>query len=183
MEYIIDIQCFKRTYNELVVKELAIVPLEDDVQPTVYLFAPPHDWNLLNPRYECENSWLTKNYHGINWQDGEILYDELEDIVKSSVRGASKVFTKGLEKRNFLRIFIPHIKNIEILGCPSLSKLQKMPDTACSNHHLTKCYKSNCAVRNAITLKKWLLDFYDTPAASMYREIKQDHDEVDFVDC
>ena len=70
MEYIIDIQCFKKTYNELVVKELVIVPLEDDVQPTVYLFAPPHDWNFLNPRYKCENSWLTKNYHAINWQDG-----------------------------------------------------------------------------------------------------------------
>ena len=65
MEYIIDIQGFKRTYNEFVVKELAIVPLEDDVQPTVYLFGPPHDWNLLNPRCKCEKNWLTRNYHGI----------------------------------------------------------------------------------------------------------------------
>ena len=86
MEYIIDIQGFKKTYNEFVVKELAIVPLEDDVQPTVYLFGPAHDWNLLNPRYKCENNWLTRNYHGIKWHDGEILYEELEDILKSSVK-------------------------------------------------------------------------------------------------
>ena len=76
MEYIIDIQGFKRTYNEFVVIELAIVALEDDVQPTAYLFAPPHDWNLPNPRYKWENNWLTRNYQGINCQDEEILYDE-----------------------------------------------------------------------------------------------------------
>ena len=72
MEFVIDFQGFKRVYNEFVFKELAIVPLGENVQPIVYLFAPPHDWSYLPPRYRCENSWLTKNFHGLHWQDGEI---------------------------------------------------------------------------------------------------------------
>ena len=180
MEYIIDIQGFKKVYNEFAVKELAVAALEDDAQPTVYLFAPPHDWNLLNPRYKCENSWSTRNYHGINWQDGEILYEELEDILKSSVRGASKVWVKGLEKRNFLRIFIPSVKNIETIGCPSVTKLQSQSNSPCSNHNLEKCYQPSCAAQNATILKRWLLDFYEAPAYSMYKEIKQDNEDIDY---
>lgn len=99
MEFVIDIQGFKKTYNEFVFKELAVVPLGEDVQPVVYLFEPPHAWNCLAPRYKCENFWLTRNYHGISWQEGEIPYQELEEILKSSTRGASKIYVKGLEKQ------------------------------------------------------------------------------------
>ena len=88
MEYVIDVQGFKRDYNEFVFKELAAIPLREDVRPTVYLFSSLQDWNFSAPRYKCENSWLTRNYHGINWQDGEIPYEEFEEILKSSVRGA-----------------------------------------------------------------------------------------------
>ena len=35
MEYIVDYQALKRTYNEFVVKELAIIALEDDAPPNV----------------------------------------------------------------------------------------------------------------------------------------------------
>ena len=180
MEYIIDIQGFKKMYNEFVVKELAIVSLEDDIQPSVFLFAPPHDWNLLNSRYKCENKWLTENYHGMNWQDGKILYDELEDILKSTVRGASQVWIKGLEKRNFLKIFLPNVKNIETVGCPALNKLHKTLDSRCSNHNFQKCFNSNCAARNAIVLKKWLRDYREAPTFSMYQEINFDHEDVDY---
>ena len=86
MEYIVDVQGFKRAYNEFVLTELAIISLLEEAQPTVYLFESPHDWNFLDARYKCHNKWLTKNYHGINWQDGEIPYKDLEDILKSSLR-------------------------------------------------------------------------------------------------
>ena len=103
MEFIIDVQGFKRFYNDFVFKELAIVRLGEDAQPAVFLFAPPQDWNSLSPRYKCENSWLTKNYHGINWQEGEIPYEDFDEILKSTTRGANKVYVKGLEKQKWIR--------------------------------------------------------------------------------
>lgn len=33
-------------------------PPREDIKPVVYLFAPPHKWNVLTPRYKTQNSWL-----------------------------------------------------------------------------------------------------------------------------
>ena len=177
MELIIDVQGFKKSYNEFVVKELAVVPLGEDVQPAVYLFAPPHNWNFLTPRYKCENSWLTRNYHGIFWDEGGIPYEEFEEILKSSTRGATKIYVKGLEKQKWLKVFLSNVSNIETLGCPSLVKLHQTKDFPCSNHNREICYISNCAARNAIVLKRWLIDFYDAPAFTIYKEKDpEDHD-------
>lgn len=170
MEVIIDVQGFKKAYNEFIFKELAIVPLEEDVQPIVYLFEPPHDWNFLERRYKCENSWLTKNYHGIAWEDGDVPYAELEDILRSSTKDVVKIYVKGLEKQKWLNQFASNVFNIESLDCPSLTKLQQINDRICSNHNRKVCYNSNCAARNATILKKWLISYYKSPAFSMYKE-------------
>lgn len=55
--------------------------LKEHVQPIIYLFEPPPDWNFLEQRYNCENSWLTKNYHAqpINKRCGQNIHlDGLE---------------------------------------------------------------------------------------------------------
>lgn len=174
MEYIVDVQGFKTAYNGFVVKELAVVSLGEDVQPIVYLFEPPHDWNFLAARYKSENSWLTRNYHGLDWRDGEVPYDEFENILKSSVRSANKVYVKGLEKVKWLENIIPKVCNIEALDCPSLAKLHEKNNEPCSNHNRKVCRDSNCAARNVIAVKKWLLNFYDEPAYSIYKEKEED---------
>lgn len=181
MEFIVDIQCFKTAYNDFVVKELAIAPLGDDTHPIVYLFEPPHDWNFLATRYKCENTWLTNNYHGIQWQDGEVPYDEFEGILRSTVRGARKIHVKGLEKVRWLENIIPKVSNIEALGCPSLKKLRNKDDSSCSNHDSDICGDASCAARNVIAIKIWLLDFYDAPAYSMYQETKKENEKFDFL--
>ena len=178
MEFVIDVQGFKKAYNEFVFKELAVVPLGEDVQPTVYLFGPPHDWNFLAARYKCENNWLTRNYHGINWQDGEIPYEEFEEILKSSVRGASKIYVKGLEKQKWLQNIISRVCNIEDLDCPSLTKLHGAKDIPCSHHNLHICKNSNCAVINAIALKRWLLNFHN--AFTFYKDKTLENSDIDY---
>lgn len=170
MELVIDVQGFKKAHNEFIFKELAIVPVGEDVQPTVHLFEPPHDWNFLERRYKCENSWLTKNYHGIAWEDGDIPYEELGGILQSCTKGVGKVYVKGIDKQKWLDPYITNILNIETLECPSLTKLQHVNDQICSNHNRKICYNSHCALRNATVLKKWLIDFYNTPIFSMYQE-------------
>lgn len=179
MKYTVDVQGFKRAQNEFIFKELAIIPLEEDVQPCVYLFQPPHDWNFLAPRYKCENNWLTRNYHGINWQDGEIPYEEFETVLRSALIGAREVYVKGLEKQRWLKNFLKNVENLETLGCPSLTKLCKISDEPCSNHDLQICFKSHCAARNVLALKKWLLNFYDDPAVVTNKETEKESENSD----
>ena len=128
MEFVIDAQGFKKTYNEFVFKELAIIRLGEDVQPVVFLFGPPHSSIFLLPRYRCQNKWLTRNHHGIFWDDGEIPYTELEDILTSSTRGATKIYVKESEKQKWLHAILSNVINIETLDCPSLAKLNKNTD-------------------------------------------------------
>lgn len=173
MEFVVDVQGFKTSWNEFIVKELAIVPLGEDVQPVVYLFKPPHDWNFLGARYKCENNWLYRNYHGLDWKDGEIPYDELNNVLKSAVRGAKKIYVKGLEKVRWLENIIPKVCNIEALGCPSLATLYKKDKKPCSNHNLDICREPHCAARNVIAVKTWFLHCYIAPTYSFYEEVKQ----------
>ena len=43
MEYIVDMQGFKQSTNDYVLKELAILPLEKDSEPLVFLFQEPYN--------------------------------------------------------------------------------------------------------------------------------------------
>ena len=59
MEYVVDIQCFKRSSNVLIVKEWAIVPLIDtNVKPSVFLFESPCSWNKLLEEEVNANRWI-----------------------------------------------------------------------------------------------------------------------------
>lgn len=181
MEYIIDVQGFRRPFAEFVFKEIAIIPLAgQDVLPKVYLFGPPCHWNSLPVKFKSENSWLERNYHGLKWNDGEIPYEELEEILKSDLRDAVKIYVKGLEKKKWIENIMPDVVvvfNMEDYECPSLVKLlESSYDVPCKHHNLY--YKANCAVQNALALKKWLIKYYDSPLFSIYKN--HDNEDIKF---
>ena len=80
MEFIVDFQGFNKPQDhyihqdikEFVVKELAVILVEEDSVPTVYQFAPPETWDSLQVRYRSENYWFYRNYLGMAWNDGII---------------------------------------------------------------------------------------------------------------
>ncbi|XP_051158540.1 uncharacterized protein LOC127279926 [Leptopilina boulardi] len=155
MEFIVDVQGFKRPYNDFVFKELAILPLQADAQPIVYLFEPPCNWNSLPGRYKSENLWLTHNYHGIHWSVGDVLYDELRPILQDVLRGAKVIYVKGLEKKTWLEKYLLNVQNLEDFDCLSLKKIKSELSTTCTHHTL---YTENCAVRNVRILRDWFLE-------------------------
>ncbi|XP_043484119.1 uncharacterized protein LOC122512394 [Leptopilina heterotoma] len=155
MEFIVDVQGFKRANNEFVFKELAILPLQPDAQPLVYLFEPPCPWNSLAGRYKSENLWLTHNYHEIHWTAGDVSYDELRPILQDILRSASVIYVKGLEKKNWLEKYLLNVQNLEDFNCPSLKKIKSDLLTTCTHH--TFC-SENCAVKNVKILRDWFLD-------------------------
>ena len=55
MKYIVDMQGFKISLNEFVFKEVAVVALEEDPTPSVFIFKPPHAWEKLLDKNKSEN--------------------------------------------------------------------------------------------------------------------------------
>lgn len=178
MEFVVDVQGFKKPINEFVFKELAVTSLEDDAIPSVYLFEPPFVWSSLPAKYKSENLWLKHNYLGISWNDGNVPYYEFEEILYNIGRCASKIHVKGLEKKRWLQKYMNNVYNIEDLGCPKLQKLERY--LFCNNHqHCKSCWRPNCAARNALALKEWLNEYYeasaaDAAASAMYVDSKKD---------
>ena len=100
-----DVQGFKANDNSLVFKELAILTLEEDAPPQVYLFRPPFDWNGLGNQQKSCNRWLELNHHGIPWSVGDISQREVRSILHKELGNASKVYVKGYEKIKWLENF------------------------------------------------------------------------------
>lgn len=155
MEFIVDVQGFKKPNNDFVFKELAILPLQLDAQPLVFLFEPPCAWNTLPGRYKSENRWLTHNYHGIDWAAGDVPYDEVPSLLQGILRGASAIYAKGLEKKTWLEKYVLNVENLEDFNCPSLKKLDTKLLNVCK-HHTIHC--ENCAAKNVKILQEWFLE-------------------------
>lgn len=174
MEFIVDVQGFKRPHNEFVFKELAILPLQSDAQPLVFLFEPPCPWNSLPGRYKSENLWLTYNYHGIDWTAGDVPYDELRSTLQGILLGAKAIYVKGLEKKTWLESYVLNVVNLEDLDCPSLKKLETklLTTTTCKHHTL---HRENCAAKNVKILQEWFLN----PLNQYVNDIVKGVDEVD----
>lgn len=157
MELIIDVQGFQS--DGFIVKELAATYMEED-HKEVLLFKAPFPWNSLLQQNKTTCNWLTRNYHGIEWEDGEIDYDQIKEELVDIVARATVVYIKGLQKLNWIQEFIGKnliIINVEDMGCAALHKLTATSNlkNICNNHHRTRNY--NCALKNVIALKKWLL--------------------------
>lgn len=175
MEFIVDVQCFKRPVNNLVHKEVAIIPLAEDSIPTVLLFQPPYEWNFVSFKYKSENEWLERNYHGLSWESGEVSYGDLEEILKTHLKNASKIHVKGLEKQKWLQQILPNVFNLEDIGCPAFKKLNVQ--NACYNHSSITVPK--CAASNVIALGNWLIEYHNSPVGYIYKDITRGRDVTD----
>lgn len=158
MEWVVDIQGFKKPIDEFVLKEFAVLPVHDKtMQPLAFIFQPPSSWGSLPVKYRCINSWLTRNFHGLPWDSGDIPYEAAKEIIGNILLHASTIYVKGKEKKEWLANFIgesTHVVNVEEIDCPSLMELrQKSHPTIYPHHH----EKINCAGENVKLLRNWVL--------------------------
>ena len=136
MEFVVDLQGFKRPENNFVLKKLAILSVNDSSeQPTAFLFQPRCPWNNLPMRYMRMNAWLQINYHGISWNWGDVPYEKASEILRKSLQHVDIIYVKGLEKIKWLKNFIGEFYNIvdfDDSDYPSLRKFRKK--SSCSHH-------------------------------------------------
>lgn len=160
MDFIVDVQGFKRPMNKFVLKEISIIAVNGDYneEPLTLIFKPPTTWSSLPAKYKAMNAWLERNFHGLQWNSGEIAYSAAATKIRAALEGARTIYIKGLEKSLWLaRIVDPstEIIDMETLDCPSLQQLPKIsPNIGCPLHSFDSKY--NCANANVKSLKKWL---------------------------
>ena len=160
MEYVVDVQGFKLPKNKFVLKELSILSVNDDLKPFSVLFQPPCDWSCIPSKYKRVNRWLECNCHGISWNSGNLPYTIISTVLKSIFRDATKIYVKGLEKKNWLKKFVKRsteIIDMLDLECPSLNTLREMSvvdDIKCTYHIHNNYF--NCAIENVVLLKAWM---------------------------
>lgn len=139
-----------------IVKELAIMDVTR-FAGRHWIFEPPANAIVSNPKHVKTNQWLTDNFHGIAWTDGETSYAKLQSILDKNTFPFNYVFVKGLQKKRFLDARIVHfnIINLEDFGCPKLEHLRVMDGTACHAHRFLP---EICTYHRVHALREWFLE-------------------------
>jgi hypothetical protein len=153
---VIDFTFLEGRDNEIVVKELAIAHSRSN-RVSSYVFKKPYCWSEL-PNFTAKlNSAIT---HTCNWDDGYILYSDLQTVLHREVSSAVAIYCFGYQKTNFISGLIGRtVIDITELGCPDPSDISGPSISctfACHNKH-----RYVCALRAAHSFAQWL-DHYGT---------------------
>jgi len=70
MDIVIEIQSFRNVDKKFIPKEVAVVAINTTIIKH-WIMMPPCPFSDLLERVRRENNWLSRNYHGIEWFDGE----------------------------------------------------------------------------------------------------------------
>lgn len=104
MAAVVEFQGFTDNNNRFIVKELAIVSEHFQTQ---IVFKPPYCKCALDDKQQRSARWLIRHLHGIKWEEGSIEYNE--NLIRTLCKPFTKIYTKGLEKVNFLKEFHPNV--------------------------------------------------------------------------
>lgn len=145
MSVFADVQFFK-VNGHFIVKEFASV--SENSLVAHHIFQPPANIKL-SFKDQKNIEWLQKNHLGINWSSGTTPYGKLNAVICENLKD-KVVFTKGLQKTNFLKIHGVNAYNVEDFGIHF--KIKEITDKiACTSH---ESENNVCALRNAFYLKK-----------------------------
>jgi hypothetical protein len=153
----VDLQGFT-VKNRFVVKEVAV--LKKGTILSHYIFASPVPWKFLTRSEKSCASWLIAYHHGLRWNDGMVPYSVAKHLITTAVTeddkdGATLVYVKGLEKRDWLLDMLEcdnaivetldeHYEDVE-----SLNNLDARNTIRCGKH------AKNCALENVFKIYNW----------------------------
>ncbi|KAL7288276.1 hypothetical protein TKK_0017615 [Trichogramma kaykai] len=153
MDAVIDIQFIKNSKNECIPKEVAVTSIQNN-----YIVR----WVLITPTSKNlpmdiirQNNWLVRNYHGLDYYDGEVSTRCFLKTFRELAKKINKVYVRGNEKLDFIQnLMSREVINLEYdPDCPSFLN----PDTYCIHHGLKELsLRYACALNNVIRLKNWI---------------------------
>jgi len=156
----VDLQGF-RIRRDFVVKEFAA--LKKGHVLSHYIFVCPYPWDILSKSERHQAIWPIENHHGIQWEDGMVLYWMVETLITKAVMGTPStdddiVYVKGHEKREWLQDLLledarraVYVENI-VAHYEDIESLNKLDVT-----HILRCQKhiKNCALQNVFKIYNW----------------------------
>lgn len=151
MAFFVDVQGFKLvSNNQFIVKELSFIDLNGD-HFGHYHFKPPFPFPNLCDADKRQVVWLSKNFHGLDWNKGDTDYNVASKQL-TSIAHKHSIYCKGLEKTQWILDLIDasstssmHIVNVEDFGYPNFQLLHRefhCEKKHCILHH-THCTSSN----------------------------------------
>lgn len=150
----VDLQGFKTSTNEFVLKELAIACKKFT---QVFLVKPPYPFKSLTSNEMKHVKWIEK-HRGIRWSEGYIDYREFSRLIKTYFLNKI-IIVKGLEKTKWLQELCDGCKIIDA-GEKGFPRLQILHDKYKDDNTIVYCmfHTNCCALKNAICLQKWFID-------------------------
>lgn len=150
---VVEFQAFRGERNEYIVKEFAIVDIKTYCS-IVIQFAPPYEHSRLPVKTQKTNEWLQRHYHRLSWDDGNVPYTELMLTIVDICSHFSVLYTKGLEKTNFLRQYHGNVIDLNDLFAPCVSRSFFSSIMQCPvSQHQQK--HAQCALHNALFYASW----------------------------
>lgn len=157
MDIVIDIQGFRDADEKFLPKEVAVVAIDAPIVDH-WIMMPPHPFGELPEKVRRQNTWLTRNYHGIEWFDGETNPKYFTLHLREIIRHSRHIYVRGSEKAHYLRNLLSReIYNLEGIS-PAFKNLTSEGECGqyCAHHGFRKIF--HCALHNAYKLKRWLLE-------------------------
>lgn len=157
MNIVVDIQGLKDKYNNFVPKEIAVVSLKKSYLAH-WIISPPYPYNVLPPSVKRQNTWLKCNHHGIEWSEGETPLRAAEATLKQIAVQSDRLFTRTADTAAYLaQLTDCFVINLDEDTEPPSRHLLPESTTFCIFHGLLHKNDSfECALNNAVRIKKWL---------------------------
>lgn len=171
---VLDIEGFNHRKTGFVIKELAV---RSNNYADIIHFLPPKEFQHLTDSEQRTHNWVTKFLNGLSWQDGELSYSFVSQILTSiSLRHPrAKLFAKGKLKCAILTEYLQRaVENLEDLNCPKIDFLLNSNSTPCFRH--SKNYpisqpRKHCAVLKSQLFFDWLTKNYDVTSGQCNSKI------------
>jgi len=135
MDIVIDIQGFRDVEENFIPKEVAVLAINAAITGH-WIMTSPCPFEDLPVRAKRENNWLTRNYHGIEWFDGDVNPKNFTIHLRDITRHARYIYTRGQEKARYLsNLLSRNVYNLEGIS-PAFKNLPDFEDRGqrCTHH-------------------------------------------------
>lgn len=147
----VDLQGFKVNKNRFMCKEFCLLDGNEKFHAIVKSWFPH---NKLLYHYKRQIEWLSKYFHGLTYDCGDMDIDQLTEIVYPKLVGKT-VIVKGSDKINWLKYIFRNYGDISCRNIEDLDyDIDETEQNKCEYHNEQyPCWKYRCAMSNALKLQ------------------------------
>lgn len=155
--FFIDFQGYSFSSSNYVIKEIAILELNDE-KPVTAVFKPPYDWNSLETTDKNLALFCRCYIHGFHWNTGAENYSDLKIFLEKVLVKKAVVYISGKEKINVFKQYTDVEYDIKDLYDFKWCKLDFIcPDNQKETDNKNHCGQHdvvlNCSAKNTFFMR------------------------------